>query len=237
MRPRVRTHTGRRDDHTDLCVAGRARASRIRAPETAPTCAAAAAAHPRWRATTVASAAKSFRRRRARRRDAPARLHAGGSGVRRARPGERAGRARGGAAVDMKRALTRAFDEAMSAGSDFAKADEAWTKAIAIAADQRGGVVEPRHETRSRRVAGRTRDDLERMRGAEPRPGRAGPTDAEQPGERGGRARAVGRCAMANYLEAVRIARWRASAAGRAGQVPGRAGGRCRADHAQDPAS
>ena len=57
------------------------------------------------------------------------------------------------------KALTRAFDEAMSAGSDFAKADEAWTKAIAIApTNRRCGRTAARNG--SRRVAGRTRGTI-----------------------------------------------------------------------------
>ena len=162
---------------------------------------AAAAAHPRWRATTVASAREEFSSssRSPSRRTALVSTLAGAAfaaldlaSARTALAGERP--------VDMK-ALTRAFDEAMSAGSDFAKADEAWTKAIAIAPTNAAAWS---NRGTKRLQAGRwadARDDLERSVELSPDPDAPDPLTLNNLGNAEG---ALGRwdAAMANYLEA-----------------------------------
>ena len=102
--------------------------------------------------------------------------------------------------VDMK-ALVRAFDEAMSAGSDFAKADEAWTRAIAIAPTNAAAWS---NRGTKRLQAGRwadARDDLERSVELSPDPNAPDPLTLNNLGNAEG---ALGRwdAAMANYLEA-----------------------------------
>ena len=196
MRPRVRTHTGRRDDHTDLCVAGRARASRIRAPETG---------HPRGRRGAPA-VARHDRRVRPRRVFVVVALAyaalvstlAGAAFAARDLASARAALAGSG---PWTKALTRAFDEAMSAGSDFAKADEAWTKAIAIAPTNAAAWS---NRGTKRLQAGRwadARDDLERSVELSPDPDAPDPLTLNNLGNAEG---ALGRwdAAMANYLEA-----------------------------------
>ena len=102
--------------------------------------------------------------------------------------------------MDMK-ALVRAFDEAMSAGSDFAKADEAWTRAIAIAPTNAAAWS---NRGTKRLQAGRwadARDDLERSVELSPDPDAPDPLTLNNLGNAEG---ALGRwdAAMANYLEA-----------------------------------
>ena len=162
---------------------------------------AVAAARPGWRATTVASSrgepssSSPSPSRRAALVSALAGAAFGARDLASARvalAGERP--------VDMK-ALVRAFDEAMSAGSDFAKADEAWTRAIAIAPTNAAAWS---NRGTKRLQAGRwadARDDLERSVELSPDPDAPDPLTLNNLGNAEG---ALGRwdAAMANYLEA-----------------------------------
>ena len=162
---------------------------------------AAAAARPGWRATTVASARgePSSSSPSASRRTALVAALAGAAFAARDLTRARAAVA-GEKPVDMK-ALVRAFDEAMSAGSDFAKADEAWTRAIAIAPTNAAAWS---NRGTKRLQAGRwadARDDLERSVELSPDPNAPDPLTLNNLGNAEG---ALGRwdAAMANYLEA-----------------------------------
>ena len=162
---------------------------------------AAAAARPGWRATTVASARgePSSSSPSASRRTALVAALAGAAFAARDLASARAAVA-GEKSVDMK-ALVRAFDEAMSAGSDFAKADEAWTRAIAIAPTNAAAWS---NRGTKRLQAGRwadARDDLERSVELSPDPNAPDPLTLNNLGNAEG---ALGRwdAAMANYLEA-----------------------------------
>ena len=162
---------------------------------------AAAAARPGWRATTVASSRgePSSSSPSPSRRAALISALAGAAFAARDLASARIALA-GERPVDMK-ALVRAFDEAMSAGSDFAKADEAWTKAIAIAPTNAAAWS---NRGTKRLQAGRwadARDDLERSVELSPDPDAPDPLTLNNLGNAEG---ALGRwdAAMANYLEA-----------------------------------
>ena len=99
------------------------------------------------------------------------------------------------------RALIKAFEEAMSAGSDFEKADEAWTRAIGV--DPKNAAAWSNRGTK-RLQAGRwqdARDDLERSVALSSDPNAPDPLTLNNLGNAEG---ALGRwdSAAANFLEA-----------------------------------